>query len=358
MRARQAARPIDANEMIHFFAIFSKNARQTELGMALQRIGVEHDIFSDRINLAYKHRFKHLFVNLPRLAIFSAKMSYASLTSRTKPRYAVLGSDIEILMYALVRAVTRRDTRIVMSSFIFTQRKSPFENAVRRHYYDLVLARTALIVVHSSLEIERYAKLFPRAKNKFRFIPWGGHLEQRKQLVEFGNGIHNERFTIVTAGRSGRDYPTLYAAIHDLDVELNVICDYLKTQINPQSKAKVNLLQSCYGTDYLEQIAKADLVVIPLAVEDISAGQMVLIQAMALGKAIIVTDTPTIRDYATDRHDAWLVKPRDKAAMRDAISALITDNDLRTTLGRNASETYDRNHTNEAQLRKLVAELV
>jgi glycosyltransferase involved in cell wall biosynthesis len=343
--------------MIHFFAIFSKNARQTELGLALQRIGVEHDIFSGRVNLTYKHRLKHLLVNMPRLAFFSVKMSFASLTRPITPQYAVLGSDIEILFYSLVRAITRKNTRIVMSSFIFTKRKSSLGNAVRRRYYNLVLDRTALIVVHSSLEIERYSKVFPKEKEKFRFIPWGGHLAQRSELIKIRDRNNNEHFTLVTAGRSGRDYPTLYDAIHDLDVNLKVICDYLKTPTDTASEAKISLLQSCYGIDYLEQIAKADLVVIPLAVEDISAGQMVLIQAMALGKTIIVTDTPTIRDYVTDRHDAWLVRPRDAAAIREAIQTLMSDSALRSMLGRNANETYNHNNTNEALLRKLISEL-
>ncbi|APZ43479.1 glycosyltransferase [Acidihalobacter ferrooxydans] len=351
--------------MIHFLVFFSNDAGDTEFGRALKRISVEHEIFSCWVDMSYQSRLKHLLVNLPRLAICAAKMASISLSCKTTPEYAVLGSDIEIMAYVVMRSIKRKKTQIAFSSFIFTQRNSRFLNFIRRLYYSILLDRAAVVVVHSTLELERYSKLFPKAQKKFRFIPWSGYLEQRSNLIEIAKNNKNKSFTIISAGRSGRDYATLYASIKkidpmlNIDVEIKIVCDHLASSFTSEGlfRSRITVLQNHYGMNYLREITKADIVIIPLGVSDISAGQMVLIQSMALAKAIIVTDVPTIRDYVTHRHDAWLVKPYDADDLGNAILTLMSDGKLRDDLGQRASETYDTNHNVEAQLNKLVSEL-
>ena len=62
-------------------------------------------------------------------------------------------------------------------------------------------------------------------------------------------------------------------------------------------------------------------------------GQTVLLEAMALAKACVVTDTPAMREYAEHDVTALLVPPHDPAALRDAIDRLVDDPDLRHRLG-------------------------
>ncbi|MCZ2108551.1 MAG: glycosyltransferase, partial [Dehalococcoidia bacterium] len=76
-------------------------------------------------------------------------------------------------------------------------------------------------------------------------------------------------------------------------------------------------------------------------VREYPAGQTVLLEAMALGKACVVTDTPGIREYVSDGVDAVLVPPRDPEALRSAVSALLADGTRRRELGAAARRTSD-----------------
>ncbi len=93
----------------------------------------------------------------------------------------------------------------------------------------------------------------------------------------------------------------------------------------------------------------------PLAVHDISAGQMVLLQAAALGRAVVITRNATTVDYASDEEDALLVDLGDEAGLRQAMRRLLENPDLRDRLGRAASARFDRQHSTEAYVRGLVA---
>lgn len=342
--------------MIHFFPTFSRDAANSPYGEALRRSGVPHRIFASEVRFEYRSRLGLLFVAIPRLAAAALCSAIASLApGRPAPDTVVVGSDIEVLVFALARLLFRRHgVRIVLSSFIFTRRGRPRVDALRQAYYRFVLGRTGLVVVHSRLEVERYGRLFAASRTRFVFIPWGTNIDGRDALTAEvhaspGNGA------VLSAGKSGRDYATLFAAMAGVDAELRVICDYAGALPNSRPGTRTTILTNCYAWDYFREILRATVVVIPLAVEDISAGQMVLIQSMGLGSAIVVTDSPTIRDYVTDGHDVLLVPRGDAAALRAAIQRLLGDAVLRARLAGNARATYDANFSTQGHLQRLLA---
>ncbi len=344
--------------MIHFFPIFSAQAADTVLGRTLRDIGAPHRIFADAISLRYRTRLELLFVRLPRLARFAVRSGFLSLARSSPPPDAVvLGSDIEVLIFAAWRALLRRRVSIVHGSFIYTQRASPRVEAARHAYYRLVMSQVDLAIVHSQLERDRYRAMFPAKRTRFAFIPYGTAIESRATLIAEARALPKNEgpAVIVTAGKSGRDYATLIAAIKDLDIELRIICD-LASAIPPIPEgARVTVLSQCYGPDYLRELASADCVVIPLSAGNISAGQMVLIQAKALGRALITTDTPTVRDYVTDGEDGLLVPISNPLALRAAIKKILADPSLRSRLEANASTSFDRLHSNETAIARQVS---
>ena len=342
--------------MIHFFPTFSRGAANSPYGEALRQSGVAHRIFASEVRFEYRSRLGLLCVAMPRLAAAALRSAIASLAPGRKPPEAVVvGSDIEVLIFALVRTLFgRRGVRIVLTSFIFTRRGKPRVDAVRQAYFRFVLGRTSLVVVHSRLEAQHYAGLFAPGPTRFVFIPWGTNIDGRDALTAENQAIPGNG-AVLAAGKSGRDYATLFAAMAGIDAELRVICDYAAALPDSPPTSRITILTGCYGWDYYREILRAAVVVIPLAVEDISAGQMVLIQSMGLGSAIIVTDTPTIRDYVTDGHDALLVPRGDVAALRAAILRLLGDAALRCRLAENARATYDASFSTGQHLQRLLA---
>lgn len=344
--------------MIHFFPAWSRDADNTPFGDALRQIGKPYRIFGANLSFRYRSRLKLVFVYLPLLALFAVRSAFTSMAfSRPGPNAVVLGSDIQVLVFAAVRLLLRRrNACIVLGSFIFTTRSRPWVNWVRLAYYRLVLQCTDIAIVHSRLEVDRYRALFSGLATVFAFVPFAMDMPARERLfAEAALQSNTPDRVVVSAGRSGRDYVTLFEAVAGMDVRLRVICDYDGALPSAPHPANVTVLTDIYGELYLSELLAADVVVVPLAAYDILVGQMVLIQAMDLGRAVVVTDTPTIRDYVTNGHDALLVPPGNPAAMRDAVQQLLGDAGLRRLLGRNAQATFDRNHKTSGSLRQMLA---
>ena len=76
------------------------------------------------------------------------------------------------------------------------------------------------------------------------------------------------------------------------------------------------------------------MVVIPLADLNISSGQLMLLQAMQLGKPIIVTNNSTIYDYV-EHGRTGLILANDKKLWLDAIAKLYNDHDFYDMLSQN-----------------------
>lgn len=341
--------------MIHFFTIFSKTADDTAMGRALRAIGKPYRIFCDDISMRYQSRWQLALVCMPRLLGFAIRNASRSLRSDPPPDAVIVGSDIEVLVLSALRRLLGHHSLVVHGSFIYTRSKSARVERLHHAYYAGVLQNVDVAFVHSRLEVVRYDRLFPNAAGRFVFIPFGTVIEQRSAFIE--RARQRKRTgppVLVAAGKSGRDYATLISAIEGLDVSLRIICDYADVLAGLCVDARIEILGHCHGDAYLDELAAADIVIVPLLTGDVSAGQMVLIQAKALGRAIIVTDTPTIRDYATNGVDAVLVPIHDVTAMRKAICAVLGDDALRETLQSGAGESFDRMHRIEVFLARQI----
>jgi len=342
--------------LIHFFPTFSREAAATPYGEALRQSGVPHCIFAGEVSFSYRTRTGLLLRCIPHLAWFAARSAVRSLLlTRPAPDVVVLGSDIEIIIFALARALTRRRTRIVLNSFIYTARGASWVNRLRRIYFRFVLSQSDVAVVHSQLEAERYRALFALPHTRFVFIPWGTTIALRQQVMGDSRIAAGEDGVVVAAGKSGRDYRTLFSAMAELPAVLRVICDYEGALAGAEPGKRTVVLSECHGIEYFQELARAAVVAIPLSVDDISAGQMVLIQSMGMGKAIVASRTPGICDYVTDGHDALLVPCGDPDALRAAIALLLGDRTLRDRLGYNARATFEANLSTEGHMRKLLA---
>jgi glycosyltransferase involved in cell wall biosynthesis len=82
--------------------------------------------------------------------------------------------------------------------------------------------------------------------------------------------------------------------------------------------------------------ASCRFVVAPLSQTNNANGVSTIQEAGAMGKALIVTDNPAIRDFIVPDETCLIVPRHDAAAMHDAILRLLNDPDLCARLGRNA----------------------
>jgi glycosyltransferase involved in cell wall biosynthesis len=83
---------------------------------------------------------------------------------------------------------------------------------------------------------------------------------------------------------------------------------------------------------------QATIVVVPLIESDMPAGITTLLEAMSMGKPVIVSGTQELQGVVQDRETGLVVPPGDVSAMRAAIVELLDAPDLRAHLGARARQ--------------------
>lgn len=344
--------------MLHYVVRYSDDITGTPYVTELARLGVRHLVFAKAINLRYRTIIGLLFGVYPRVLKFAIINSVRSLLlSDERPAVVVVGTDIEALVYGLLNLLLGSPATIVYETMILKSRDGA-TSRLFRIYYRIVLSLIGVGICHSAREVARYDAAYPEARGKLVFIPYSTTLTERTALASRADVAGSSRSGyIVAAGRSGRDYLTLATAVEELDVQLKIICDVPTSLAGIPKSPKIEILANCFDSSYLHSIADAMFVIVPLSIDDISAGQMVLLQAKAMGKAVIVTRTSTIEDYVTDGQDAILVDRGSVEQMRDAIRSLMEDISLRERLGRAAAQSFETRNRTEAYVQQLVKAL-
>lgn len=115
----------------------------------------------------------------------------------------------------------------------------------------------------------------------------------------------------------------------------------------PTLAGRIELIHNVPADVMRELYSRADFVVLLLCAENENAGLTVLLEAMAMGKAVIVTKGLTSYGVVEDGKNAMLVNEGDLEATVNAIRRLSNDEELRRRLGANARRYVEENHSFE-----------
>lgn len=163
---------------------------------------------------------------------------------------------------------------------------------------------------------------------------------------------------IISVGRDpGRDYKTLFEAVKGLSIKVKVAT---KPTVVYGLDIPKNV-EVLYNVPYEEMPAlyhNALFAVVPLRdVEDPkgsdTSGQYGFLEPMASGRATIVSDKETVRDYLIHNENALLVKLGDPALLRSAIDKLLSDIELRKKLAQEGQKNVLERFTSERFARDL-----
>jgi glycosyltransferase involved in cell wall biosynthesis len=289
-------------------------------------------------SLRYRTKVQFL-LQLPRLFVFGLRTGLKALRGGDRPEVFVVGTDPEVIALTLVKLMTRKRVPIILCGFIYTLRKSPLLNWCRRQYFRSVLGMTRGVICHSTLETTRYSRIFGLKDKPFAVVPFALNV-----VISADLRIHDGGY-VLSAGRAERDYALLSKAWSGLPLRLHIVCDTEAPLRSVDASPNVTLLRSCYGADFQREIAAADFVVVPIKDKELSAGQMVLLQSMALGKPVIISRTPTTEEYGEHLKTLYFVEHGSVDALRNAIMVLAGDPQLRADIGAAARAHYERHHT-------------
>ena len=155
---------------------------------------------------------------------------------------------------------------------------------------------------------------------------------------------------ICAAGLEWRDYPTLISAVGsmpELSVKLAAASPWSKHKDETAERTlPANVEARRYEYRELRDLyAESSFVVVPLYQTDFQAGITTILEAMAMGKAVIATRTTGQTDVITDGENGLTVAPGDVEGWKEAIQRLRTDEALRQRLGHNARRWVEENAT-------------
>lgn len=155
--------------------------------------------------------------------------------------------------------------------------------------------------VLSTEEIERFPSHWGVNAERVAFTPWCYTLP-----LEELNKPGSEDGGVFAGGNSMRDYTTLIEAAHNLPAQVTIAANFGPGSMLP-SNVRVG---SVSHSRFVELMHRASVVVVPLQQgAERSAGQQTYLNAMAMGKAVVVTDSPGARDYILDRKTGIVVPP-------------------------------------------------
>jgi len=169
---------------------------------------------------------------------------------------------------------------------------------------------------------------------------------------------------ICSVGSTGRDYETLLSAVSGLDVELRIAVGSFDLADRALERRLVQTgLPSNTTIRHLSPMELRDLyrssrfVVLPLEDVESDCGVTALTEAMAMGKAVILTRTRGQIDVIEDGVQGIYVPPRDPQALRAAIEHLVAHPDEADRMGRAGRALAEERHTLTGFVERLAATL-
>jgi glycosyltransferase involved in cell wall biosynthesis len=163
--------------------------------------------------------------------------------------------------------------------------------------------------------------------------------------TRFWHPVQGTGETICSVGREMRDYGTLIEALRLLEVPCHIATG--ASVLNPVSRSddprasNVSAQALPAGVtsghksavELRELYGRSRLVVVPLMPTETDNGTTAILEAMAMGRAVIITATGGRTEILEDEVNCVLVPPRDPGALRAVIEELWKDPDRCAQLG-------------------------
>jgi glycosyltransferase involved in cell wall biosynthesis len=187
------------------------------------------------------------------------------------------------------------------------------------------------ILVHSSLQRELAHLELGIPRGKLDYLPYYAD-------TKFWSPMDvAEENLVVSAGREHRDYATLAEACGGLPIKVFVAAGSIHspaaTSRNP-IEWPVNFEHGFADYRKLRDLySRASVVVVPLVETDFQAGVTTVLEAMAMGKAVVVTSTRGQSDVVCDGLTGISVRPGNPVDLRNAVRYLLDSPGERRRLG-------------------------
>jgi glycosyltransferase involved in cell wall biosynthesis len=250
-------------------------------------------------------------------------------------------------LFSLFRSIFRSKTpRHIILELMLDEERRDLWWKIKKMIQKRSFSSVDLIFVSSTGEIATYSERFKLPKERFRFLPF------HTNVIEPRIMNHSDNY-ILSAGKTGRDYVTLADAVRGIKQKVIIVSDKPSVQ-DIRFPPNVEVLIDVPYRKYLDLLYRSLLVVVPLKRLVKSTGQVAILEAMALGKPVIATETAGTVDYIRSGVNGILVPVADPEALENAIRSITSDKSLYKKLSLNALELVKQNHTFEIYTNRIL----
>lgn len=234
------------------------------------------------------------------------------------------GEHVGIPLSLAMRAFGVVRPHLVLGHHLTTPLKRPFFRYLKaQHGMDRIL-------LHSREQLDQ-AERYGIPSSKLALVPYFADTDFWRSLPII------EEPLVVSAGREYRDYKTLAAACGGMPEKIFVAAASVHSpgaHWSAPVRWPANFEHEAVDFVTLRNwYARASVIVIPLLKTNFQAGVTTLLEAMAMGKPVIVTGNRTHRELVEDGVDGVLVPAADPYALRSAIQRLLDRPEERRRLG-------------------------
>ncbi len=207
--------------------------------------------------------------------------------------------------------------RVIMSDCLWYVPKGRIAWLIKSLQLRLVSFSVSKFIVWASHEVTDYSKAFSIPLGKFIYIPFHHTLEGFEFDIETGDYIFS-------GGDGDRDYSTFIEAVRDLNVPV-IIASRRRDLEDMLLPPNVKIVPTS-PEGFRKLMANSRMVVVPMEGGHLhSGGQQTFLNAMAMGKPVVVADDRGAKDYISDGVDGLIVPTSDVNLLRNAICRVIND---------------------------------
>ncbi|MGE3267404.1 MAG: glycosyltransferase family 4 protein [Chloroflexota bacterium] len=301
---------------------------------------------------ARKTLLLRLLCSLVGLSVVQALLAFGR-----RRQYDVLltdGEHIGMPLALLLKLARSRTAHVTIGHRLSTPKKRPFFRWLR------VQTHMNAVILHSRFQYDLALEQLGFTPDQLALLPY-----QVDPNFWHPMPVPEERL-VTSAGLEFRDYPTLFQAVDGLDAELVVAAashwsKRRNTALDAPRPTNVEVGSFNYH-ELRDLFARAAVVAVPVDDVDFQAGVTTVLEAMAMGKAVIVTHTYGQTDVIHDRRlvtrgsetrdrpvsllydfaeeqgvplepNGFYVPPKDPDALRRAIQFLLDNPEHRKHLG-------------------------
>ena len=136
---------------------------------------------------------------------------------------------------------------------------------------------------------------------------------------------------IYSTGWAHRDWETLIFALSELPYRA-ILSTNNKLDIPDECRNRIEVIPIKSPEEGRKIMADARIVTLSFEETNLPSGPLVLLDAMVMGKPLVVTDVNGTRDYVNNGKTALVVPPKNKEAMKKSIKKIMEDSELRRNI--------------------------